>query len=403
MNECQLCGETHLLPLIDFGNHPITKHYLASPSDQPPVWPVKLFFCVSCGLTQLVDSCPPEVIYDDYVTLSAWKFQPQVKHEIDLTRKLTGLGSDANIIEIGCNDASFLEELASVGYKKFVGIEPTNDAHALAVGKGFDVVKEFLSPELSSKLVEQHGHFDLLISRQNLEHISGLRGVIQSLDILLKTNSYVLIELPNFDCNLRNKDYGLWEEHVNYFTVDTLRYLLAQASIEVIHEEIFLFSGESIFVLGKKVEKITPPLSYLPSLKKQNQDYAKNWPAFQLALHEYLRSQTVAGKKIAVYGAGCRGFGVINFANISEYVEVILDDQFEKQGNFMPGGKLPILPSSALYEQSIDIILLAVNTENEEKVINKHQSWVAGGGQFWSILPPSKRMLPVWKDFYHDL
>ena len=76
---------------------------------------VKLFFCESCGLTQLVDSCPPEVIYDDYVTLSGWKFQPQVKHEIDLTRKLTGLGPDANIIEIGCNDALFLETSALTG------------------------------------------------------------------------------------------------------------------------------------------------------------------------------------------------------------------------------------------------------------------------------------------------
>lgn len=399
MNECHLCGQKHLLPLIDFGNHPITKHYLAQPSDQPPVWPVKLFFCDTCGFTQLVDSCPPEVIYDDYVTLSAWKFQPQVEHEIDLTRKLTGLGPDANIIEIGCNDAMFLEELASVGYKNLVGVEPSSDAHALAVGKGFEVAKEFLSPELSSKLVAEHSEFDLLISRQNFEHISDLRGVIQSLNILLKPDGYVLIELPNFQGNLRYKDYGLWEEHVNYFTVDTLRYLLALADIEVIHEEIFLFSGESIFVLGKKVEKVTPSLNYLPSLKKQNQDYAKNWPIFQSALHEYLHNQTKSGKKIAVYGAGARTFCFINFTNISKYIDVILDDQFEKQGKFMPGGKIPILSSSALYEKGIDIVLLGVNTENEEKVINKHEKWVSNGGQFWSILPPSDLLLPIWKHF----
>ena len=37
MNECHLCGEAYLLPLIDFGNHPIAKHYLARQSDQKPV------------------------------------------------------------------------------------------------------------------------------------------------------------------------------------------------------------------------------------------------------------------------------------------------------------------------------------------------------------------------------
>ncbi|MDE0940670.1 MAG: hypothetical protein OSA43_12010 [Pirellulales bacterium] len=37
MNECHLCGEAYLLPLIDFGNYPIAKHYLARQSDQKPV------------------------------------------------------------------------------------------------------------------------------------------------------------------------------------------------------------------------------------------------------------------------------------------------------------------------------------------------------------------------------
>ena len=58
------------------------------------------------------------------------------------------------------------------------------------------------------------------------------------------------------------------------------------------------YSVRSIFVLGKKVEKVTPLLNYLPSLKKQNQDYAKKWPIFQSALHEYLHNETNSGKKL---------------------------------------------------------------------------------------------------------
>jgi SAM-dependent methyltransferase len=260
MTSCHLCGSSELLPLIDFGNQPVAKHYLAKQSDKQPDWPVKLFFCESCGLSQLVDSCPPEVIYDDYVTLSSWKFQPQVKHEIETLQKLTKLGSDANIVEIGCNDAMFLDELSSVGYKNLLGIEPSADAHALAVEKGFEVVKEFLSPQLSESLVERKGKFDLLISRQNLEHISDLKGVIASIDILLKPDGFVLIELPNYDCNLACQDYSLWEEHVNYFTTDTLRHMLALCKIEIIHHEIFLFSGEGIFVVGRRVESSYPCL-----------------------------------------------------------------------------------------------------------------------------------------------
>lgn len=396
MSFCHLCSSDNLLPLIDFGPHPIAKHYLMAESDERPDWPVKLFFCESCGLSQLLDSCPPEVIYDDYVTLSSWKFQPQVKHEIETVQKITGLSLDANIIEIGCNDAMFLDELALVGYKNILGIEPSGDAHALAVAKGFDVVQEFLTPILSESLIEERGKFDLFISRQNLEHISDLKGVVASIDILLKPNGFVLIELPNYDFNLRCQDYSLWEEHVNYFTVDTLSYFLSLSNIKVIHQEIFLFSGEGIFVVGQKIEKAIYSLDYVPVLREKNVEYAAYWPMFRTQITEYLKLQKQAGKKVAVYGAGARAFCLINFAGLASYIDVILDDQKEKQGKFMPGGRLPIVSSEILYTQGIDICLLAVNAENEDKVISKHLKWKEKGGQFWSVFPPSNYLLPVW-------
>jgi hypothetical protein len=287
--------------------------------------------------------------------------------------------------------------LSKAGYRNLLGIEPSSDAHALAVAKGFEIVKEFLSPALSESLIERRGKFDLFISRQNLEHISDLKGVIASIDILLKPNGFVLIEVPNYECNLSCHDYSLWEEHVNYFTTDTLRYLLSLSNIEIIHHEIFLFSGEGIFVIGRKMESVFPSLNYLPELRKQNLEYASYWPVFRLKISEYLQRQKQAGKNIAVYGAGARAFCLINFAGLASYIDVILDDQPEKQRKFMPGGRLPIVPSDVLYTQGIDICLLAVNTENEEKVIGRYEKWVEQGGQFWSVFPPSDRLLPVWK------
>ena len=396
MSLCHLCGSIKLVPLIDFGKHPISKHYLDKKTDDKPVWPVKLYFCESCGLTQLVDSCPPEFLYDEYVTLSSWKPQPHVQHEIEILKKHSKLDSTANIVEIGCNDAMFMAELASVGFNNLIGIEPSADAYALAVTKGFAVVKEFLSPELSEALVDKRGKFDLIISRQNLEHISDLRGVTKSIDILLKLNGFILIELPNYECNLRCKDYSLWEEHVNYFTIDTLRYFLSLSNIKIVHEEVFLFSGEGIFVIGQKVEGVKPTLDYLPELGKRNLDYASQWPEFRSQITEYLLTEKNNGKKIAIYGAGARAFCLINFAGLAPYINVILDDQTEKQNKFMPGGRLPVVSSDVLYSQEIDICLLAVNTENEEKVIGRHSKWVQHGGKFWSVFPPSGRLLPMW-------
>src|ERR1043166_73594 len=210
MHACHLCGGADLLPLIDFGAHPVSKHYLETQDADPPTWPVRVYFCESCGLTQLIDSCPPEILYANYVTLSSWKPQPHAQGEIDVLRGLDGMTAGASIIEIGCNDGLFLQQLADAGYTKLLGVEPSQDAYDLAVAKGLDVVREFLTPELSRSIVAERGQFDVFVSRQNLEHIADLRGVAESIEILLAPDGVVLIELPNFGCNLDWNDYSLW-------------------------------------------------------------------------------------------------------------------------------------------------------------------------------------------------
>lgn len=397
-HECNLCSSQALTELIDFGSHPVAKHYLETPAEQPPVWPVRLFFCEECGLTQLVDSCPPEILYANYVTISAWKFQPQVSHQIKMIKALDGINADSKIIEIGCNDGEFLREMSAGGFKNIFAVEPAQDAYDLAIAKGIDVMQEFLTPALASDIASTRGKFDLFLSRQNLEHISDLRGVAKSIETLVRPGGYVLIEVPNFSCNLRSRDYSLWEEHVNYFTIDTLHNFMALAGIEIIHDEVFLFSGEGIFVLGRKVESVPVSLDYLPGLRRENMDYAAYWPTFKNDVNVHLGELKKAGRKIAVYGAGARVYCLLNFADMSGNIDIIVDDQPEKQNKFMPGGKLPVKSSDALYDDAIDICLMAVNTENEEKVLKRHAKWIAGGGQFWSVLPPSDRLLPVWKE-----
>ena len=397
MYKCNLCGSTNLTPLIDLGDHPVVKHFLIESSEERRTYSVYLYFCEYCGLTQLVNSCPPEILYDNYVMQSSWKFQPHLQHEIDVIKSLPDINKDSKIIEIGSNDGLFLQQLSLSGYKNTLGIEPAKDAYNLSVAKGVNTKQVFLNRESSAAIVKQYGEFDLFISRQNLEHMSGLQEVVQSIKDLVRKDGYVLIEVPNFLCNLKCQDYSLWEEHVNYFTIDTLRYFLALADVEIIHEEIIRFSGEGIFVIGRKVGNANCALEYVPELKIKNIKYAKNWPTFRGLICNFLLSKKQAGKKIAVYGAGARVFCLINFAGISSSIDLIVDDQPEKQNKFMPGGKIPIVSSEALYSAGIDICLLGVNTENEDKVIAKHTKWVRNGGAFWSVLPPSDRLLPVWQ------
>ena len=201
MHKCNLCKSLDLIQLIDFGSQPIAKHYLNYVTQDHRAFPVKLYFCEQCGLTQLVDSCPPEILYDNYVTLSSWKFQPQVQHEIEIIKSLPGIYPGSKVIEIGSNDGIFLEQLAVNGFVNSIGVEPAKDAYDLSVSKGIKTLQIFLNQKSSESISKLYGEFDLFISRQNLEHMSDLQEVIRSIKSLVKKDGYVLIEVPNFLCN----------------------------------------------------------------------------------------------------------------------------------------------------------------------------------------------------------
>lgn len=400
-DSCRLCGKHKLIPLLDFGEHPIAHHFLTDPFQEEYVHPVTVCFCESCGLIQLSNPIPPEMLYAEYICLSSWKRHPHIPRLVQLIEQLPGLEKTSRIVEIGSNDGTFLEVLRERGYRKVFGVEPAQDAQEVARQKGVETIGAYFTWKTAQELVSTYGECDLLVARHVLEHINELQEFREAMCALLSPSGYVLIEVPNFDFSLAAPDYSaIWEEHVNYFTLETLSLFLAGAGIQVIHSETVLFSGQGLIVLGKYVEAppAIPSHGYLEELQAKALAYRDRWPVFRAAFIGYLRKQQKGSGngKVAVYGAGCRACSLINFAGLSPYLEFVVDDQPEKQGKCLPGSRLPILPGEALEKHSVDLCLLAVNAENEEKVIARHQVYQEKGGRFASVLPPSDRLLPFW-------
>ena len=396
---CRLCGSSKLNPLIDMGSHPIAHHYLASlDGPKPQTFPFVLCFCDSCGFFQVRDPIPPENFYSNYITLSSWKHQPHIPHLVELLRTVCELRVDAPILEVGSNDGIFLRALREAGFYNTLGIEPAKDAQESARRSGIETVGGYFNRKMAEELVASRGQVQLFVNRQVLEHIEDLSEFAQAIRTVLAPGGFALIEVPNFTCNLQMPDYSLWEEHINYFTLDTLNHFLRCAGIKPVYDEIVLFSGETLVTIGKSEEGIDSihSVGNIPEARALATLYSKNWPLFRDAIVGYLRNHRDKGGKIAIYGAGARLSALVNFAGLAPFIEFVVDDQLEKQGKFMPGSELAIVPSSMLEQENIDLCLLAVNTESEEKAMAKHRDWIERGGQFYSVLPPSERLLPVW-------
>lgn len=400
MDSCRLCGKKELSVLLELGKHPIAHRFLKDRSQEEYTHPVTLCFCEDCGFIQLDDPIPADLLYANYVCLSSWKYQPHIGRIVRLIKEFTKVNKDSNILEVGSNDGRFLKVLREEGYQKLIGIEPAHDAQLAAQNEGITTIPAYFNKKSAGDFVAKYGKCGLFISRQMLEHVNDLGEFLEAMRMVISPGSYVLFELPDFGLNLDMHDYSVWEEHINYFTLQTLSRFLSSAGIRIIHSEKVNFSGSALIVIGEYNGRPLTPIvavaDYINQAREQARQYADYWPGFRKRFIEYLIKYGKDGGKVAIYGAGSRACSLINFIGLAAYIEFIVDDQPEKQGKYMPGSKLPILPSEALNEQGIGLCLLAVNSECEDAVIAKHAEFIKRGGVFVSMLAPSKRLPAFW-------
>jgi len=387
MHSCRLCHHDSLELTIDFGMQPIVHNLMRSPDEATALYPFKLASCRICGFLQLVDFIEPDILYKNYFTISAWKSQPHVPRLLDEIEQIYHLHAGTRILEIGCNDGTFLEQLRARGYGELIGVEPTEDAFSLAQKRNLHVYRDFFDTTFVQKELASQKKFDLIVTRQVLEHIGDLADFMGCAREVLVDGGGLVIEVPDCGMNLESLDYALWEEHPNYFTLNTLRMLVERSGFVVVHHEATLFSGKAILLFAIKANARDWPLT--PFDQPAIDNYRASWPLLRAAMRNHIEAMDA---KVYVYGCGARSSTVVNFMGMGDLIECYVDDQPEKQEKYVPGSRLAIRP----FDETMRIgsfFLLGVNTENERKAIGKRG---LSHHDVMSILPPSRLLPHYW-------
>jgi hypothetical protein len=142
VRQCCLCGGKDLVPLFKLDSLPIS-HYLRKKLDDPdPRFSVGFECCKGCGLLQIVDAIPADLIYSQADTYTTGFQRP--RHLEDLITTAVARRDPGSAIDVGCNDGALMEALGRAGYTKVVGLEPNAIAAEIARKKGHKVYTSFL-------------------------------------------------------------------------------------------------------------------------------------------------------------------------------------------------------------------------------------------------------------------
>ena len=382
---CRGCNSKNNDEILSFGNKPIVHHLKNTPLQPDILYDFTLIYCFNCNLLQIKNPIDSNLLYKNYHTFSGWKNQNHCNNLIYVLEKLFNPDSQSSILEIGSNDGSFIKLLNSKGYHNIVGYEPTKDAFEQAKNNNIILINEFFNSKNLDYL--DNKKFDIVITRHVLEHIVDIEDFLNSTYCVLNDDGILLIEVPDSLMNFEYLDYALWEEHVNYFTINSIKNILKNYNFHIIHYEVTLYSGRSMIIFCKKT-----PNNFKNYFNNDDINIIEKYKNSFPILKERINSDLANEKNLYVYGCGNRSSNFVNFFELNNIINFI-DDQKEKQGLFVPGSNAEILsPENKNFN---GLYLIGVNTENENKVISKLKNF---NSSYYSILPPSRLLPNYWID-----
>lgn len=152
-----------------------------------------------------------------------------IKRYNELLDSLERYRHNNKLLDIGCGDGCFLEIAKKRNWEVY-GTEFTDDAVLICKNKEINIVKGILNPDDFPNI-----QFDVITSFEVMEHIYNPQPEINNIDKLLRNGGAFYFTTPNFNSISRHylgPDWTVigYPEHLLYYTVKTIKYLLNKKS-----------------------------------------------------------------------------------------------------------------------------------------------------------------------------
>lgn len=397
MHVCCICKSVAVELLMDFDKQPMSNRFLSSIENEEFKHPFCLGYCKSCSLVQLIN---PASRYDLRARFNWITYQEPEGHLdklVEMISQLSGITSKSSFLGVSDYEDSTLERLRKKNFLQTWRLVLDQDLGTCDSFSVIETIQRYLTHKNIKKITNNNTYPQVIIVRDLLEHAHDPLSFMYGLRDIVLPNGYVVFEVPDYSKNFSLCDYSsLWEEHISYFSPYTFINSLEMGGFTIEKLNLYPYDMQDYLVA------ITRPnhKKYFSKQDKKTQSteqkrvhhFSTSFQKRQSWYRSVLSAYRERGK-IALLGAGHTACHFINLMNVGDLIDFLLDDHPHKGGMFMPGSKLPILPSTALEDESVKFCLLSLSQESEQKVIANNKKFIDRGGQFSSIFSTSKNAL----------
>ena len=398
-NDCRLCFSTVLTKVLELPPTPLANEFPTVPGKEQDEFPLWLSACRHCGHVQLPVVVDPERLFRDYVYVSGTSpvFVEHFRRYADeMLAKHVRKGD--LVVEIGSNDGTMLRFMRDGG-ARVLGIEPAEKIAKSALAEGIESWPVFFDEDVATRIFGAKGRARLVVANNVFAHADDLRGIARGVKRLLDPAGVFVFEVGYLvDVLQKTLVDNIYHEHLSVHSIEPLVQFFWSLGMSLIDARRVNTHGGSIRVTVSPTPGLPCSIGAADLIAEERKmglmrdpegvfyRFADTIEERRNELLRLLNGAKMAGRSIVGYGAPAKATTLLRTFGIESFLDYVVDDSPLKQGRWLPGGHVPVLPSSAIEETKPDyVVILAWNFA--DSIINKLSWYRAAGGKCVVPLP----------------
>ena len=379
-NHCRICGNTHLKPIIDLGDQPLSGVFPRPESRDPSKSPLQLVRCDiqakpgACGLVQLLHTAELTEMYGTtygyYSSISPTMvshLEGKVRGLVDFVKPKAG---DV-VLDIGCNDGTTLNAYGAKAGLVRIGMDPSAKKFASHYQPDIKVVYDFFNEKGARTLIGDKS-CKIITSIAMFYDLDDPIKFMTDIRALLAKDGVWALELSYLPLLLKQLTYDqICHEHVTYLGLRHMDWMMKKTGLKILDVFFNDVNGGSFYIYACREDgPYQPQTAKINKILDEEAAMDSDEPFARMRnrimthrddVRGFFETMRAAGKKVYGYGASTKGNIVLNYCGTGPGDLVAIGDRNpEKDGLVTPGARIPIISHEKLRQLNPEYLFVLI-------------------------------------------
>lgn len=394
---CRACDAGPVRPFFDLGEMPLAGGFLSAEQVAAERrYPLVISLCEACACVQITDPVDPAVLFADY-SFKTGTIPALVQHFAGLADWMQATYAPACVVEFGANDGTLLAALEERGIRA-VGVDLAVNVTAMGRAEGRRLITGAFTGALVPQLREEVGEASIVSGSNVFAHNADPGTILDAADALLAADGVLVLEVMYAGDLLEQLQWDtLYHEHLTFYSLGTLRRLLARHGFEPVRVLRVSMHGGSLRVAAARrgARAITASVAEVEAYEAAcDLNDVATWERFandcrrRIAVFGDTTRRLAQVSSIWAYGAAGKATMWVNVCAM-DYLGGVVDASPLRAGKLMPGTHTPIVSPERFRAQDPPPDYVFVSAWNYLDAIRGNEPWYEG---CWIVPLPEMRL-----------